>query len=112
MSAHGLVLAYTGDTGPDPALEHLGRDADVYIVEATSRSQRPSIPPAPAGPRIHLSAREAGLVARAAGAKRLVLTAFWPGNDRARSAAEASEVFGGEVLIAEEGRTIDLGVAR
>ena len=105
-------MAYTGDTGPDPALDQLGRDADVYIVEATSRSQQPGIPPAPTGPRMHLSAREAGQVAAAAGTKRLVLTHFWPGNDRARSAAEASEVFGGEVLIAEEGRTIDLGLAR
>lgn len=112
LSADGLVLAYTGDTGPDPALEQLGRDADVYIVEATSRSQQPGVPPAPAGPRMHLSAREAGQVAAAAGAIRLVLTHFWPGNDRARSAAEASEVFGGEVLIAEEGRTVDLGLAR
>lgn len=61
---------------------------------------------------MHLSAREAGQVARAAGGRRLLLTHFWPGNDRISSAAEAREAFDGEVLIAEEGCVVDLGIAR
>src|SRR5215475_8961252 len=39
-----LALAYSGDTGPDPMLAELGRDADLFIVEATDRdgeTQRP-----------------------------------------------------------------------
>ena len=35
LTAPGLTIAYTGDTGPDPALVDLGRDADIYIVDAT-----------------------------------------------------------------------------
>ena len=47
---------------------------------------------APAGPRLNLTAREAGEAAAAAGARRLLLTHFWPDNDRlaARAAAEAA----------------------
>ena len=55
-----------------------------------------------------LTAREAGEAAAAAGARRLMLTHFWPGNDRDRSRAAAAEVFPGEILIADEGAVIDL----
>ena len=40
LSAPELTVAYTGDTGPDPALAELGRDADLFIVDATDRYQR------------------------------------------------------------------------
>jgi ribonuclease BN (tRNA processing enzyme) len=108
LTAPGLTVAYTGDTGPDAALAELGWDADLYIVEATSRNQRASTPESPTGPAMHLTAREAGEAATAAGARRLLLTHFWPGNDRERSRAEAAEMFGGEVLLAEEGLEVTL----
>lgn len=44
LSTPGLRVAYTGYTGPDPALVDLGRDADLYIVEATSRAQQSGTP--------------------------------------------------------------------
>ncbi len=108
LTGPGLTVAYTGDTGPDAALAELGRDADLYIVEATSRNQRASTPESPTGPGMHLTAREAGEAATAAGARRLMLTHFWPGNDRERSRAEAAEVFGGEVLLGDEGLEVTL----
>ncbi len=55
------------------------------------------------GHAMHLSARQAGEGRQAAGARRLLLTHFWPGNDREASRADAAEVFGGEIVIAEEG---------
>jgi ribonuclease BN (tRNA processing enzyme) len=76
LSANGLTVAYTGDTGPDSALVELGHEADLYIVEAMDRDQDPSTPPALRGSRMHLGAREAGEVAAAAGARRLLLTHF------------------------------------
>jgi ribonuclease BN (tRNA processing enzyme) len=49
---------------------------------------------------IHLSARQAGERARAAGARRLMLTHLWPGLDPTASVVEGSEAFGREVLLA------------
>jgi ribonuclease BN (tRNA processing enzyme) len=109
LSAPGLTVAYTGDTGPDPRLAELGRDADLYIVDATDRWQRPGAPAAPSGPSLNLTAREAGEAAAAAGARRLLLTHFWPDNDRQAARAAAEAAFGGEVLIAEEDLEVQLG---
>ena len=89
LSAEGLTIAYTGDTDPAPEIAELGRDADLFIVDA-----------------LCLTARQAGEAANAAKAKRLLLTHFWPGSDREASRAAASEVFDGDVLIADEGLTI------
>ncbi len=100
LAAPGLVVAYTGDTGPDPALAELGRDADLFIVDATD---------APGDrPPLNLTARQAGEAAAAAGARRLMLTHFWPGNDRERARADAAAAFPGEILIADEGAVVEL----
>ena len=108
LTAPGLTVAYTGDTGPDPALATLGRQADLYIVDATSHDQRPAVPGADNGPPMLLSAAGAGQAAHAAGAGRLLLTHFWPGNDRHQSQAEAAEEFIGPILIADEDLVIPL----
>jgi ribonuclease BN (tRNA processing enzyme) len=100
LSAPELIVAYTGDTGPDPALAELGSGADLFIVDATDRPQQ-SAP-------LNLSAREAGEAASSAGARRLLLTHFWPGNDRERARAAAAAVFAGDVLVADEGTVVDL----
>jgi len=100
LSTPELAVAYTGDTGPDPALAELGRDADLFIVDATD---------APGDrPPLNLTARGAGEAAAAAGARRLMLTHFWPGNDRERARAAAAEVFAGEILVADEGAVVEL----
>ncbi|WP_329052251.1 MBL fold metallo-hydrolase [Amycolatopsis sp. NBC_01488] len=101
LTAPGLTVAYTGDTGPSPVLADLGRDADLVICDATHRTP-------PDGPRYLLTATEAGHWAAEAGARRLLLTHFWPGTDRATAAAEARTEFGGEVLVAEENLTVTL----
>jgi ribonuclease BN (tRNA processing enzyme) len=103
LEAGGTVLAYSGDTGPDPRLADLGRDADLFIVEATDRPGETD-----AAVRNLMTSAEAGRWARHAGARRLMLTHFWPGNDRAVAVAAARAEFGGEVLAADEGRTVAL----
>ena len=108
LSAPGLTVAYTGDTGPDPTLAELGRNADLYIIEATDRGQHLDSPPGLAKLRMHLTAREAAQAATAAGARRLLLTHFWPDTDRNSSRAAATASFAGEVLIADEGLEIEL----
>jgi ribonuclease BN (tRNA processing enzyme) len=108
LSTPALTVAYTGDTGPDPALAEVGRDADLYIVDATDRWQQADPPPSEPVPPMNLTAREAGEAATAAGADRLMLTHFWPGNDRERSRAAAAAVFRRDVLIADEGAVVEL----
>jgi ribonuclease BN (tRNA processing enzyme) len=109
LSEPGLTVAYTGDTGPDRGLAELGRDADLFIVDATDRWQRPGVPDVAPGPGLNLTAREAGQAAAAAGARRLLLTHFWPDNDRQVSRADAAAAFRGEILLADEGLAVPLG---
>jgi ribonuclease BN (tRNA processing enzyme) len=108
LSSPCSVVAYTGDTGPAADLAALAAGADLFIAEASDRHQQPDVPPAPPGPTLHLSAAEAGRVAAAAASRRLLLTHFWPGNDRERSRAEAAESFTGELLLADEGLEVRL----
>jgi ribonuclease BN (tRNA processing enzyme) len=104
LAADGVVLAYTGDTGPDPVLADLGRDADLFIIEATDRGGE-----ARQHRRNLMTSAEAGRWASLAGARRMMLTHFWPGNDRAASVAAARSAFSGEVLAAEENLVVALG---
>jgi ribonuclease BN (tRNA processing enzyme) len=93
LSADGKRLVYTADTGPDWSPEVFGPGADLILSEATFQRDNE-------GSGIHLSARQAGEAARAAGARRLMLTHLWPGLDPTASVVEGSEAFGREVLLA------------
>lgn len=109
LTASGLTLAYTGDTGPDAVLADLGREADLFIADATDSAQRRGDRPASTAPVLTLTARQAGEAAAAAGARRLMLTHFWPDNDREASRAAAAAAFTGEILLADEGLEVPLG---
>jgi ribonuclease BN (tRNA processing enzyme) len=61
------TLAYSGDSGPDPNLAELARDADLFLCEATLAATEPS------ETRGHLSADEAVDAFRASGARRLLV---------------------------------------
>jgi ribonuclease BN (tRNA processing enzyme) len=89
-----------------PLLAELGCDADLSIVEATDRDGE-TLRTA----RDLMTSTEAGYWARRAGARRLMLTHFWPGNDRAISVAAARAEFDGDVLAAEEDLVVVLGPA-
>jgi len=95
LTAGGSVLAYTGDSGPDPEVVALARDADTFIAEATFLDEVPE------GMRGYLSsARLAGRQGAAAGVGRLLLTHLQPGTDPAAAVAEAAEEFAGEIAVA------------
>ncbi|GAB2998449.1 MBL fold metallo-hydrolase [Saccharothrix stipae] len=102
LNAGGRVIAYTGDTGPSPALVDLARDADVFVAEATFARQ---VLPADNAPFLS-TAEQAGGNARRAGVGRLVLTHLWPGADPAGHLAAADHP--GEVDVAVPGLVIDL----
>jgi ribonuclease BN (tRNA processing enzyme) len=90
----GESLVYSADTGPEWSIESLGRGVDLALVEATYGTD------AEAGDTKHLSARAAGEMVRAAGAKRCVLTHFWPESDLAVHARNGAAAYGSPVTIA------------
>ena len=96
ITAGGSRLIYTSDTGPGWSVGTFAPGADLVLSEATYLHDAK---PAP----IHLSAKEAGEAARAAGARRLILTHVWPLLDPALVAAEGSGAFGAPVTLAEPG---------
>lgn len=89
----GRSMGYSSDTGPAWSLDALGPDLDLVLCEAT-------VPPEDEGRMQHLSARQAGQMARAAGAKRLVLTHLWASLDLEESRRQGSEAFGAPVEVA------------
>jgi ribonuclease BN (tRNA processing enzyme) len=107
VESEGGTIVYTGDTGTDRRLAELARDADLLIMDATTRNQQPGSAPADG---LNLRDVEAGRVAAAARVRRLLLTHFWPGNDREASRRAAAAAYGGPILIAEEGLRIDVDV--
>jgi ribonuclease BN (tRNA processing enzyme) len=63
------TLAYSGDSAPSPQLAEVGRDADLFLCEATLRESVEG----GNGLRGHLSAEEAVAAFHDSGAKRLVI---------------------------------------
>jgi ribonuclease BN (tRNA processing enzyme) len=95
-------IVYGADCSPTDALTVFGSDADLILVEATlPRPER-------TGVRGHLTAAEAGEHARAAGAKRLVITHISDELDANWAKTEAEEAFGGPVTVATEGAAYEV----
>ena len=95
------TFAYTGDTGPTPALRDLAADADLLLAEATLAEPDP-------GPHGHLTGGEAGRAAAEAGARELVLTHFTTDDPEELGARrdDAAREFGGPIRVAEPGARI------
>jgi ribonuclease BN (tRNA processing enzyme) len=90
----GRTLAYSADTGPGWSLSALGPRFDLAVVEATMLAEDE-----PSGV-LHLSARQAGEMARAANVDRLVLTHQAPGVEPAGFLIEGEAAFGRPVTLA------------
>jgi ribonuclease BN (tRNA processing enzyme) len=92
----GHSLGYSADSGPAWELASLGPGLSLALCEASFLSEKE-------GTVQHLSARQAGRTARAAGAARLVITHLTPGVDPAAARAEAALAYGGDVMVAAIG---------
>lgn len=105
LEHHDGVAAYSGDSGGGPGVVAAARGADLFLCEASwtgSADERPE--------GLHLTAGGAGELARAAGARRLVLTHLWPSNDRESALREARDAFpDGHVELAEDGAVLVVG---
>ena len=97
LLAHGgSTLAYSADTGPGWSVEELGDSIGTFLCEATFTQEHE-------GSLQHLSGRQAGAMAQAAGVERLILTHRWPTVSAEAVAAEATRAFGQPVLQAHPG---------
>jgi ribonuclease Z len=86
----GGVMAYSSDGEPTPGIQALAQDADLVVHEATM----------PADGNGHSSAVSAARLARAAGAKRLLLVHVSAGADELEKQRQAAEqVLGREVMV-------------
>ena len=90
----GASLVYSGDTGPCAGLVELARGADVLLCEASWPHVVPGRWDEPP-PGLHLSGRQAGEHATAAGVGRLLITHVPAWCDGATLLAEARETFDG-----------------
>lgn len=95
VEADGARLCYTSDTAFGDAALAAAAGADVVVAECT-------LPEAYRSKMPHMTAAEAGELARLSGARTLVLTHMWPTVSRDELRREAAEVFPGEVVTAAE----------
>ncbi len=105
----GCVVV-SGDTAYSEPLAEFARGADVLVLECSLvEGARRTLYRGPEGERVwrhlesqHLTARQAGLLARRAGVPRLVLNHLPRGVDPHEVAAEARAVYEGEVIVGQD----------
>jgi ribonuclease Z len=102
----GRKVVYTGDTRPTATTAEVAERADLLIHEATFADDRAER----AGRTGHSTARQAAEVASRADAKRLAMTHIstrYTG-DVSDHETQAREVFDGEALVPDDGRTVEV----
>lgn len=99
---HNRTLFYTGDTGTGSWKEGV-RDVDVMLSEASFQG-----PSSEKTVEHHMTAGEAGAIAREIGVGRLVLTHIPPYLEAARSVHEAELEFDRPVGLATPGAALDI----
>lgn len=99
--ADGVLLAYTADSAPGEHVLAAVEGADLVLSEAT-------LPEEYAGVAPHMTATEAGRLARDGGAAELVMSHIWPTNDRDQMEMLASAAFGRSARAAREFDTFEI----
>lgn len=94
------TIGYSADTGPDWSPESFGRDIDVFIYETTLPDdlEDEGIP--------HITGRQAGERATAAGVGHLVITHVPPGHDAKHRERSTATTFSGQISVATPGLTV------
>jgi ribonuclease BN (tRNA processing enzyme) len=94
----GAVICYSADTAPCESVARLARGCDVFLCETTVGLGTESGPV-----RGHLTAAEAGRIAREARVDRLVLTHYGTDVDPNALVRAAADAFGASCIIADDG---------
>ncbi len=93
-------FVYSGDSSPTGELELFARRADILLCEASGLDKDVEYMKGN-----HMTARQAGELAKRAGAKELIITHFYPDYDLEELSAQAREGYGKKVELAVEGDT-------
>lgn len=101
VEAGARSVVYSGDTAATGALVDLAVGAELALFEASYLDGS-------GDDAVHLTARQAGEHAAAAGVGRLVLTHLVAWNDSGATARQGAEGFGDEVTIATPGLTLTI----
>lgn len=107
VEAGGKRFVYSADSRAGALLEEAAMDADLFLCEATYQDLVEGRAPEKSRDH-HMTAREAGALARKARAKRLVLTHLKYDLDAELSRKQAEEGYGAPVELAEPGRSFDV----
>ncbi len=91
---NGKVICVSGDSGYCPELIRLCRDADLAVLECSF--------PDELAVEGHLSPSLAGKIAADAGAKRLILTHFYPATSKSNIKEVTGKFFSGTIELAED----------
>lgn len=93
-------FVYSGDAAPTEKLALFAEKADIFLCEASGLDKDCDYVLGS-----HMTARQAGELARRAKVKELIITHFWPEYNLEDLRAQAQEGYGNKVEIAEEGDT-------
>lgn len=94
------AFVYAGDTEYSRSVVGLARDADTLLIECSF----PDDAPAPG----HLTPSDVARIASEADVKRVVLTHIYPAADKIDLVAEVGREFDGEVIVAEDGLSLEV----
>ena len=90
----GKVIVYSGDTGYCEEVVDLARDADILILESSFPDEKEITG--------HLTPSRAGDIATRSGAKKLLLTHFYPECLRVDIEAQCRKTYQGELILARD----------
>ena len=103
ISAGGVTVGYTADSGLSDSMAAVAKDADLFLADCSWPS---SAGPFPAD--MHLTGAEAGEAAARGGAARLVVTHVLPIYDPRALAEDAATTFSGRIDVAEDLEVLEL----
>ncbi len=102
FSFAGTTFVYSADTGPSDDVAAFARGAKILLCEATLSPEEEEA----SQPRGHLSSREAGALARDAGARTLLLSHYPHSADVESMVREAAGAFDGNVRVVDDAERI------
>ncbi|MGE5253721.1 MAG: MBL fold metallo-hydrolase, partial [Planctomycetaceae bacterium] len=100
VNTGGRSMVYSGDTDYCGEIVILGKEADLLVLECSFPEERKK--------EGHLTPALAGRIAREAGAKKLLLTHFYPVFEGHDIRKECRKEFSGEILLAVDGMKLTI----